>query len=203
MALETSEKVTNILVGPVTLYAAPTGTTLPADTVAAGGAWPAGWAKVGYTLEGAKAGYTFDSLAIAIEEALGDVDARKTHEGFAIEVMLAEFNLTNLQRAWGGATVTETAAGVGQPGKESFSMGGTSTIQKLMWGLEGSYVSDLGNTHPIRLFVFRGSAEEGAELEWSKSKMTGIPLKIRAFEDMTRTKGARLFQVDKITAPAS
>jgi hypothetical protein len=141
MPLQTSENVTNILVGHAKLWIAPLGTTMPDDdALAVGAAWPAGWVYGGYTTEGAKAGYSQDKLDVEIQEALAPVDRRVAGEEFALETMLAEFIVTNLDIAWGSVgAVSTVAAGVGVTGKDILKQGGKATLTKKMIGLEGSY----------------------------------------------------------------
>lgn len=184
------------------LYTAPVGTTLPADTVAVGGAWPSGWVSAGFLKDAVKTTYSWEEYEAKPLQALGAVEVRKTDESFMLETVLEEFTLDGANYAMDGA-VTQTPAGSGQPGKETLTMGGKPTTTKRMWGIEGSYVDEDGATFPIRLFIWRGVASPGVELSWDKGDSLGIPIKIKALQDMTKAEGQRLFKLDKILEPAT
>lgn len=205
MALQTSQNVTNILVGHAKLWIAPIGTTLPDDdTLAYGAAWPSGWVYAGYTTEGAKAAYKQDKMDVEIQEAMAPVDRRVAKEEFTLETVLAEFIVTNLDLAWGGVgTVSTVAPTTGVTGKDIIKSGGKATLVKKMIGLEGSYLDANGVELPVRIIVYRATAVAGGELEFVKDKITGVPFRVEGLEDMSKTDGQRLFQITKITAPAT
>lgn len=194
--------VADIIITPCRILYSAVGATLPADTVAAGGAWPAGWAPLGYTLVPLSVEFTREHAVADIQESLSEIIRGTKKEALTIETTLAELDLDALSLAWGGA-VSSTAAGAGQPAKEELVAGDDTTVTERQWGFEGTYVSEAGNTHPIRLFLWRGVAEFGAKLEFGKSDATGIPLKVMANPDLTKAAGQRLFKLQKITAPAS
>ena len=184
------------------LYYAPLGTTLPADTLAAGGTWPVGWVRLGYTSAPLVAAYNFETKAPEIQEAMGPVKRKKVSEELTLETTMAELGFVSLPKIWGGSTVV-TAPGVGQVGKETYKVGGASQVPVLMWGFEGEQEDDNGLVFPVRGFLHRGTGEEGGELEFSKEDWLGIPFKISALEDMSKPKGERLLQMVRVTAPAT
>jgi len=184
------------------IYYSTVGLTLPADTVAAGGAWPAGWTALGYTETPLSVEFKREAVEADIQETLTLIQRGYKVESFVVETSLAELLVNELQLAWGG-TNTPTAPGASQPGKDSLTAGDFTAVTERQWGFEGKYVSAAGNTHPIRLFVWKGVSEFGAKLEFGKSKPSGITLRIVANPQMSLAAGLRLFKLDKITAPAS
>jgi len=200
--MATSEVVSDIVIPNAKVYSAPLGTSLPADTVAVGGAWPAGWVSAGFLKEPLTITYEFDVLEVMILQSLAPVARRKTKEGLSIKTTLAEFTADFLNIALDG-TVTQTAVGSGQPGKEEITFGDKATITERMWGFEGSYVDEDGATFPIRMFVYKGNAKAGGDLVMGKEDYTGVPLEIGALSDMTKAVGARLFKIQKILEPGS
>lgn len=184
------------------LYYAPLGTTLPADTLAAGGTWPVGWVRLGYTSAPLVFAYNYETKAPEIQEAMGAVKRKKISEEGTLETTMAELGFVSLPKIWGGSNVV-TAPGVGQVGKETFKIGGASQMPVLMWGFEGEQEDDNGVVFPVRGFIWRGTGEEGGELEFSKEDWVGIPLKVSALEDMSKPKGERLLQLVRVTAPAT
>jgi hypothetical protein len=75
-------------------------------------------------------------------------------------------------------------------------------VKKLI-GLEGTYLDANAVELPVRVIVYRATAVAGGELEFVKDKITGVPFRVEGLEDMSKTDGQRLFQITKITAPAT
>lgn len=194
--------VSDIIVTPCRILYSDPGTTLPADTVAAGGNWPAGWTQLGYTNTPLSIELKREKTKFDIQESLGAVGSAVKSEELNIETTLAELNLAELALAWGG-TFSQTPAGAGQPAKDELIGGDDHRSTVKQWGFEGDYVSAAGNTHPVRLFIWRGESEFGGKLEFGKTDPTGNTLRIEAQEDMTKTRGQRMFKFVKITAPAA
>jgi hypothetical protein len=194
--------VTDIILSPASVYHAPVGTTAPADTVTAGTAWGGAWVNVGYTKESLKMTYEFEEKDARPQQSLAAVNRWKTSEDLTIETVLNEFYLDGANLGVHG-TVSATAAGVGQPGKEELVAGGTNTLTQKMWGFEGSYVDEDGATFPVRFIVWKGTAKISAEIELSKEEDTGVSLEIKALADMSKAAGQRLFKIIKILEPAT
>jgi hypothetical protein len=194
--------VSDIITTPCKIYYGTYGATLPADTVAAGGAWPAGWTALGYTKTPLSVSFTRELVEEDIQESLAIITKQAKKEEFMVETTMAEFVLTELLLGWGGANTT-TAAGAGQPGMDEMVGGDDTALVERAWGFEGSYVSAAGNVHPIRLFLYKGVAEFGNKLEFGKADPTGVPLKVKANPDMTKAAGQRLYMLQKMTAPAT
>jgi hypothetical protein len=194
--------VAEITMSNAILYYAPLGTALPADSLAVGGVWPVGWQRIGLSSAPLTVAYSFETKAPEIQEAMGTVKSKKISEEATLETMMAQLNLTVLSNVWGGST-TLTPAGAGQPAKEQFKIGGAAQMPLRLWGFEGEQENDAGLVFPVRGFIYRGTGDEGGDLEYSKEDYTGIPLKIIAHEDMTKPKGERLLTWYRITAPAT
>jgi len=194
--------VADIIVSPCLIYYSTPGTTLPADTVAAGGAWPAGWTALGYTETPLSVELKRDKVEVDIQESLTPIKKAVQKEELTVETTLSELLGSELNLAWGG-TYSPTAAGAGQPAKEEIIGGDVTTLTERQWGFEGKYVSAAGTTHPIRFYIWKGICELGCKLEFGKSKDVGIALRIEANPDMTKAVGQRVWKLVRITAPAT
>lgn len=196
--------VADILMGPVRVFYAPVGEALPNEnTVAFGDAWGGNWTELGYTKGNLSCNYEFDVVEATIEQALGPVKRRKKSETAALETVLAEFTGDNLALVTNG-TLTPTAAGAAQVAKEEVDIGGKAALTQRAWGFEGEYVTDAGVSHPMRVFLYKGTARLGGALEFGKEvEGTGITLHVDGLEDMTKTIGSRLLKFQKVTGPAT
>lgn len=196
-----AQQVSDIILTPVQVFYAPVGTAIPADTVAVDAAWPTGWVKLGYTNDPLKMSYTFDVVEAEVQESMTAVARKKAKEKVSLETTLAQLSLDQLQLAFAGA-VTNQAASSGVPGKEEMDLGGSSSLPIKMWGFEGSYTDDSGNTFPIRAFVWKATSASGGDLSFGTDKYVNFPLKIDALADMSKAKGQRLCKIQRINAVA-
>lgn len=194
--------VSDLIVSPCRVLYSVTGTSLPADTVAAGASWGASWSELAYTDTDLTVKLVRERVEADIQESLTPILRAVGRETLEIETSLAELLPSSLALAWGG-TFSQTAAGAGQPAKDELVGGDDALVTEYQWGFEGSYVSAAGNTHPIRLVVWKGVTELGADLMFGKKTKTGIPFRIVANPDMSKARGQRLYKLIKITAPAS
>jgi hypothetical protein len=194
--------ISDIIVTPCKIYYSNLGTTLPADSVSYGGAWPAGWTALGLTNTPLSMDYTREPVMAEIQESLSDIIRGYKKEALVIETALAELTLANLQLSWGGE-YTATPAGAGQVAKEELVGGDDVFPFERQWGFEGLFVSDSGTGFPIRFFIWRGVAEFGGKLEFGKSDAVSTPLRITCNPDTTKTLGQRLFKWQKVTAAAA
>jgi len=195
--------VADILTGPVKVYYAAVGTAIPArDTVAYGAAWTAPWTALGYTKEGLTVNYETEELEVMIQEALAAVKRVRTKESLTLESVLAELTGTNLALLVGQAKTTG-AAGAGVVGYEELLVGGAWIIPEKAWGFEGLYTDTSGNSLPVRFYIFKGTARVNGELQFSKEEYPGIAFQVQMLEDPTGTRGARSFEFQKVTAPAT
>ena len=187
-----------IILTPARHLYAPLATTLPADSLAAGGAWPSGWVDLYDTQEATKITWTIEKFVRYVEQSLAP---RRTwiikREG-KVETVLSEFSMTNLSIAWDGSVAITTAA-PGVTGKEVWTPPTGVFLTDRMWGIEGSYVSSAGNTHPIRVILYKVNVEAGGDLTVGKSENVGIPLKIQGMDD----DSGNHMTITKITAPAT
>jgi len=115
-------------------YSASSPLALPAETVAVGGAWPVGWIPVGATEEGVTLAVSRETEDITIEEQMTPVDVTTTGMDVRVETVLSQDTLDTMKLAFGGGTITTTAAGVGQIGKKELVL--ASSLDKLSLGLE-------------------------------------------------------------------
>jgi len=196
---------TNILVGGAWVYYAPVGETPPADSVAYGTAWGGNWARVGFTKEPLSALYEDEQMGVGVEEALTDVKRVKTLENLTLETVLAEVTSTYMNLAVGAGTVTTTAAGAGQVGKDEYAVGGEILLDENAWGFEAMYVSATGVKFPVRVFVWKATSKLNGELAFSKKsgEYPGIALQIMALADTSQNEGLQLFKFQRVTAAAT
>jgi hypothetical protein len=194
--------VADIIVTPCRILYAVPGSTAPADTVAAGGAWPAAWTELGYTAVPLTLEFKREVVEADIQESLTVIQRTAKKESLIAETSLAELTMANTVLSFGG-TVSATPAGASQPAKDVITGGDTTALTEREWGFEGKYVSAAGNTHPIRIYIWKAIAEFGAKLEFGKEKAGAVTLRIVANPDMTKAAGQRLYSITKITAPAS
>lgn len=186
----------DIILTPVEVYHAPVGSTLPANTVAAGAAWPGAWTFAGSTAAPLKAIYEFDTVERKVQDAIGAIKRHKVDESFRIETVLSELTMAKLALAWDGTSAT--AGNV-----EEYKIGGEVKLQERMWGFEGNYTNDAGATYPIRCFLWRATSISGGDLEFSNQDYVGIALKVRSLHDLSKPKGERLFAMRRIVGVVS
>lgn len=187
--------VSDLIVSPCKIYYAATGTTLPDESVAYGGSWPAGWTALAETASPLSIDYNYDKLDYDIQESLAAVGRKKTKEALKVETTIAAITLTHLSLAWGG-TVSTVAAAAGQHGYEYVKGGDITTLTQRAWGFEGQTEGG----QPIRIIIYKATAVVGGKLEFGKASQTGIPLQIEAIADMTKSAGERLYYVERVTA---
>jgi hypothetical protein len=198
-----AEVVSDIIVTQASVWYAPVGEANPADTVAAEGDWGGNWVNLGWTATSLSMAVETGEVDIDIQQSLTPVNRVKSAENVMLETTLAEFYLDGIQLAMSGGTVTDTAAGAGQPGKEEFDLGGVATLDKYKWGFEGTYVDEDDTEFPIRVFIHKATVTVNGNLEFGKAVQTGIPLQIKPLADMSQAKGERLLKIQKILEPAT
>lgn len=193
--------VADILVSPVNIWQSPTGTAVPDETsVAFGAVWGAGWVSLGYTTAPLAMKYDTSLFELELEQITSPVKGQKTKEALSFETTLAELTATNLKLAIGStSTITTTAAGASQHAYEEVNMGGEAILPEYQFGFEG-YTLDASNRQlPIRLFIYRATFSLGGSLEFSKKAAAGIPIKITAWADTSKTIGQQLFKLYRVT----
>lgn len=194
--------VADILVSPVNIWQSPTGTALPDETtVAFGAAWGAGWVSLGYTTAPLAMKYDTSLFELELEQITSPVKGQKTKETLSLETTLAELTATNLKLAIGStSTITTTAAGASQHGYEEVNMGGEAILPEYQFGFEGYTLDSSNRQLPLRLFIYRCTFSLGGSLEFSKKAAAGIPIKITAWADTSKTIGQQLFKLQRVTA---
>jgi hypothetical protein len=126
---------TKVLFGLVAVYTAPSGTAGPADTVAIGTAWSAPWVPIGSTDAGITRTLTRNTVDIRIEEQQLPVARVADTSDLTYSFDLAEDTMENEKLAFGGGTITTTAASTGVIGKKTLVL--SETIDQLALGFEG------------------------------------------------------------------
>lgn len=111
---------------------------LPLDTVALNGAWPATgtniWVPVGATQEGLNFRFQRSTQDITVEEQLTPVAVNTTGLDISMDMVLSEDSLETMVTAYGGGTITTTAASSGQIGKKTLVIG--SDLDQYAFGFE-------------------------------------------------------------------
>lgn len=192
--------VTDILVTPAKIYRAPVGEALPDETtVAYGAAWGGNWTDLGYTLEPVSLSYETETFKLMVEQLTSPVRQVRQEENVAIETVLAELTGANLALVLDGTTTT-TAPGVNQAGYDRILAGGSVSLSEYAWGFEGFRLTSANARLPVRVFIYRGSAVLNGQLTFAKSAGVGIPVRIEAMPDTTRTAGQQIVEIHNVTA---
>lgn len=128
----------NINVGLASMYVAAysltTPAALPADTVALGGTWPTEWTSLGASDSGLTFQFARKTNDIMIEEQVVSVDTETTSLTFSMDVTLAEDTLATMKLAYGGGTITDTAASSGVPGVRTLTL--STDLDSFAFGFE-------------------------------------------------------------------
>jgi len=196
--------VANIVYGPAVIWQGPVGETVPDETsVAAGADWGGNWERLGYTKTGAAALYEFEMSEADVQELLTTPKRWKSAESMSVEVTLAELIADYLQLAAGAGTVSTTAAGASQVGFEELQMGGVRVINEYQIGIEGIFRDANGNEFPIRYFIHKANISINGPMEFAKDGQPGVPVKIDALADASKSAGNQLFSFQRVTAAAT
>jgi hypothetical protein len=185
------------------LWYAPVGEAVPDETsIDAGDAWGGNWARLGATKEPVTVLYEDEEAEVNVEEYLPPVQRFRISESLTLETVLAELDADYLALMTEG-TVSKTAAAGGQKGFEQLPIGNTAFRTDYAWGIEGVFEDSSGNDHPVRIFLYRGTARLAGELSFSKrdDDYTGVPIEIKALTDSGTPGQLLIFQ--RVTAPAS
>lgn len=100
---------TNVIVGAAALFTAPSGTAMPADTIAQN-AIATPWVSVGATEEGVSLALARSLTDIRIEEQSTPVQRLVNETTVTITAALSEDTLASMQLAYGGGGTLTTAA---------------------------------------------------------------------------------------------
>lgn len=199
--------VSELMISGANVFRGVIGSAVPAKTLAAGAAWPAGWEAFGLTSAPLMLTYEAAPVEADVQQAIGPVDRALTTDIWKFETKLAQVKNATIQNiaSGGTGTVTTIAAGVGIPGSQELITGGNRFMAKYMYGFEGESWNDATETMlPVRGIFFRATPIPGWEIQFDKVKYAeGIALVVGALEDIARTKGQRTYQYYYITAPAT
>lgn len=194
--------VANLMVSPADFWISAKGTALPDETsVAAGASWGAGWTNLGFTSSPLAVGFDQETFDMEVEQSPNIVKQILTKATVELEVTLAEITAANLKYALGtSASVATVAAGAGQHGFETLTFGGDVLIPEYQVGFEAVNLDASNNKLVTRFFLYRVVLKLGGTLEFSKKAATGIPLQITAMADTTKSLGAQIGEMQRVTA---
>jgi hypothetical protein len=185
-----------VMATAATLYRGPVGEPKPDETlIGYGEAWGGGWVNLGYTLEPLTFSLESVLVRVRVEQLLSAVRIFRRQEGLVLETVLAEMTSDNLAMALDGAIT------VGD-GYQIIEAGGNWVMSEYAWGFEGYRFSDAGEKLAVRFFVHKGIAVLRAPIRWGRGVATGIPLRIEAIADLTRSAGKQLVETHLVTAKA-
>lgn len=130
---------TKVGYGAATLYIAPFGTAMPADTVNMGVNWATGipaWVPIGSTDDGVHYSFNPNTNDLQIEESPIPAAVLVDTLDVAVTATFAEDVLANLLYAIGAGTITTQAPGVSLVGKSTLTL--STTLNKYALGIEHS-----------------------------------------------------------------
>jgi hypothetical protein len=190
--------LSEFLISPLTVFYAPIGTTLPAQSLAYGAAWPVGWVKLGDQKEGGKLSYSYEKMEIKTQNSRGGtVAVRRNSETAMFETVLAGWNKDNLILTLAGKSVNYTAATTSVNGTARVSVGGALCLPSYMWGFEGEVIDDeCQESYYARAFFHKGIVDSGFEAEFKFDDYVGLPLKIQALSDTAKASNEQLLYID-------
>ncbi len=117
---------TNVVVGVASLYIAPAGTAKPAVPATAGAtSWPtpsAPWVPSGFTESGVTLNVDRKTGEIRVEEQSTPVLITPDTTDVTIDITFAEDTVANMLNAYGGGTITTTAASASTPGLATLNL---------------------------------------------------------------------------------
>lgn len=112
--------------GPATVYLAPVGTALPADTVNMGINWAvsvAAWVPQGATQAGTSPTWTPTTTDLDIDESELPAAILMASADLSVSMVLAEDVIANIRTAFGVGSLATQAAGASLVGKTTFTPG--------------------------------------------------------------------------------
>lgn len=192
----------NIMIAPANIWYAPLATALPDETsVAYGAAWPAGWVSLGYTLNPVEMSIEIESFELEVEQVANPVLRQKTKETISVETTLAELTAAYLKLGMGSSqSIVTVAAGASQHAFETLKMGGEVFMPEYMLGFEGFTLDASNRQLPIRMFLYRANFSLNGKLAFAKKSAAGIPLKVDALADTSKTAGQQVVEFQRVTA---
>lgn len=125
--------------------------------------WGSDWVSAGATSEGFKVNVETSTTQVTIEEQSTPVDETVESKAINIDAILAEDTMTTIKYAWGGGTIVHTAAGVGQPAKDTMSL--TDNVQYYTATLESRNF----NGYARRLYIPKASMSGSGEVAFRRA----------------------------------
>jgi hypothetical protein len=160
--------ITNLVMGPGTLWIGAFGVTEPAGVATPG----TGWVDLGATMGGTKLTIKQTYTELDIDQTVDVAGRRLTKREIIIDTNLAEITLENLANALNEAAPTAAATGL-----QTFTPSdSTATTQPLYHALlfDGWAPSALGVNYISRLIVRKALQTKDVSLEFSKKGQTNL-----------------------------
>lgn len=194
--------VLNLMAAPASIWISAKAVALPDETsIAAGASWGVGWTDLGYTMTPLAVGIARETFDMEVEQIPNIVKQIVTKDTVDLEVTLAEITAANLRYAMGASSAVATvAAGASQHGFETLKFGGDVLLPEYQVGFEAVRLDASGNKLITRFFLYRVTLTMGGKLEFSKKAAAGIPLKVTAMADTTKTAGEQIGEFQNVTA---
>lgn len=164
-------------------YAA-SATDIPADTVAYGGAWPAGWTDQGYTDTGIAftLGRTYQD--IMVDQEIDPVVILSTGRDVSVATQFAEFTISKLFTALGYGSTSGVAATSAVQGHDDLVIpGGAPAITNIVAAFE----AQAQDGAPFRALFYRANLHANTTVNIRKNATAAIPFTARALPDTSVT----------------
>lgn len=192
--------VTKVVAGRnVILYSIPwaSSVALPADTVAWGTTWGAGWVDMGYTQEGIEFELSVDRAEIYVDQELDAILRPITGRGVVMRSQMAEFTPAHVKLGIGQGAVTSLAAITGTRGHDDYDLTSTVADQFNAWGFD---ILNPGDNEAIRTIGYRCLATGGLTSGFGKADDNAkIPVEVSALPDSSTTP-SRILKIRDISA---
>ena len=191
--------VQGLIYGPIEVYTAPEGTDRP-DI---GGTPPGGWTLLGRNgqLAYGDAGVTVSApQTIETTQALGTTaptEARRTEEGFSVQVVLQDSDINNQALLHNNAAITAQAAASGVAGSSRFNVHRGSDVHKMALLCKGSRSPNSDNAnHDIMYWCPRVYVDSVGEPNFSKGVVVMREITFMGLYDTTHGLGTCEVQTD-------
>lgn len=155
------------------------------DTVGYGGDWGSGWDGVGYTEDGVEIESSVDADDIKPSETKTPIDVLVTGSSFVVRFVVMEHTLEMMKLAFGGGTITTTAAGASNIGKSVLTL--SNTLDSYALGFEVE--NDLGFWD--RLYIPHVKSVATVSTPFALDKVRMFPVEFRGLCDPTEIEYIR------------
>jgi hypothetical protein len=158
---------------------------LPLDTVVYGGAWPAGWADMGYTQQGLHARFTVNRTNVQVDQSPDPVLRIAQGRDMRMNTRLGQLNGANVFNSLGQGTFTaSTGAGVAD------RIVITPTISDI-WvamGFDIQQPATAAVDNFIRLAGWRGLAQGDAPLDFNADALDTVGIEYGLVPDTANSR---------------